>query len=152
VGEGFTPGLLCLRLYGDGRHYTAVAPSCQGPFRWDPPGYLPGPPLPRHDFDESFYVLEGDYVFKLGDRTFTAGVGRSSLSRAACRMPSSGRVRRRTAAYDLPSRPLEEMFEGGPDERAAVGKKLGAEFVGPPLDAEAGTSPVTKTQPSSKPS
>jgi mannose-6-phosphate isomerase-like protein (cupin superfamily) len=34
-----------------------------------------GPPLHHHDFDESFYVLEGELTFKLGDERTTAGPG-----------------------------------------------------------------------------
>jgi quercetin dioxygenase-like cupin family protein len=34
-----------------------------------------GPPLHRHDFDEAFYVLEGELTFQLGDEVFTRGAG-----------------------------------------------------------------------------
>ena len=33
------------------------------------------PPLHRHDFDEAFYVLEGELTFQLGDDLFTRGAG-----------------------------------------------------------------------------
>jgi quercetin dioxygenase-like cupin family protein len=33
------------------------------------------PPLHTHDFDEAFYVLEGDLTFKLGDDVFTRRAG-----------------------------------------------------------------------------
>jgi quercetin dioxygenase-like cupin family protein len=33
------------------------------------------PPLHRHDFDEAFYVLEGELTFQLGDDAFTRGAG-----------------------------------------------------------------------------
>ena len=33
------------------------------------------PPLHRHDFDETFYVLEGDLTFRLGDEVFTRRAG-----------------------------------------------------------------------------
>jgi quercetin dioxygenase-like cupin family protein len=39
-----------------------------------PPGW-DGPPLHHHDFDESFYVLEGELTFQLGDELATAGPG-----------------------------------------------------------------------------
>jgi quercetin dioxygenase-like cupin family protein len=32
-----------------------------------------GPPLHHHDFDEAFYVLEGELTFQLGDELVTAG-------------------------------------------------------------------------------
>jgi quercetin dioxygenase-like cupin family protein len=34
-----------------------------------------GPPLHTHDFDEAFYVLEGELTFQLGDELRTAGPG-----------------------------------------------------------------------------
>jgi len=39
------------------------------PPAWD------GPPLHHHDFDEAFYVLEGELTFQLGDELRTAGAG-----------------------------------------------------------------------------
>ncbi len=34
-----------------------------------------GPPLHRHDFDEAFYVLEGELTFQLGNEVFTRTAG-----------------------------------------------------------------------------
>jgi quercetin dioxygenase-like cupin family protein len=34
-----------------------------------------GPPLHMHDFDEAFYVLEGELTFQLGDELITAEPG-----------------------------------------------------------------------------
>jgi mannose-6-phosphate isomerase-like protein (cupin superfamily) len=34
-----------------------------------------GPPLHHHDFDEAFYVLEGELTFQVEDRLVTAGPG-----------------------------------------------------------------------------
>jgi quercetin dioxygenase-like cupin family protein len=39
------------------------------------PAGFPGPPLHVHDFDEAFYVLEGELTFQLEDRLVTAGAG-----------------------------------------------------------------------------
>jgi quercetin dioxygenase-like cupin family protein len=39
------------------------------PPMWD------GPPLHHHDFDEAFYVLDGELTFQLGDEVATAGPG-----------------------------------------------------------------------------
>jgi quercetin dioxygenase-like cupin family protein len=33
------------------------------------------PPLHRHDFDEAFYVLEGELTFQLGEDVFTRSAG-----------------------------------------------------------------------------
>jgi quercetin dioxygenase-like cupin family protein len=41
-------------------------------------GSLPGfggPPLHHHDFDETFYVMEGELTFQLGDELFSAKAG-----------------------------------------------------------------------------
>src|ERR687892_325596 len=35
------------------------------------PAGFPGPPLHHHDFDETFYVLEGELTFQLEDELFT---------------------------------------------------------------------------------
>jgi len=34
-----------------------------------------GPPLHHHDFDETFYVMEGELTFRLRDEFLTAGPG-----------------------------------------------------------------------------
>ena len=39
------------------------------------PGPWPGPPLHHHDFDELFWVLEGELTFQLGDEVFTRRAG-----------------------------------------------------------------------------
>jgi quercetin dioxygenase-like cupin family protein len=41
-------------------------------------GSLPGfggPPLHHHDFDETFYVMEGELTFQLGEELFSAKAG-----------------------------------------------------------------------------
>jgi mannose-6-phosphate isomerase-like protein (cupin superfamily) len=39
------------------------------------PPRFPGPYLHTHDFDEAFYVQEGELTFQLGDEQLTAGAG-----------------------------------------------------------------------------
>ncbi len=39
------------------------------------PAGWPGPPLHHHDFDEAFYVLDGELTFQLGDEVSTARAG-----------------------------------------------------------------------------
>ena len=39
------------------------------------PAGAKGPPLHHHDFDEAFYVLDGELTFQLGDELRTAGPG-----------------------------------------------------------------------------
>jgi len=43
-----------------------------------------GPPLHHHDFDEAFYVLDGELRFQLGDGLHTRRRGSSPSPRAAC--------------------------------------------------------------------
>ena len=49
-----------------------------------PPGFG-GPPLHRHDFDETFYVTQGELIFQLGEDVFT-GL-RAPQHRAHLRQP-----------------------------------------------------------------
>jgi quercetin dioxygenase-like cupin family protein len=37
--------------------------------------HSPGPPLHKHDFDEAFYMLEGELIFQLEDELFTKRAG-----------------------------------------------------------------------------
>ena len=41
-----------------------------------------GPPLHHHDFDEAFYVLDGELTFQLGDEVSRAPRARSCSRRA----------------------------------------------------------------------
>ena len=45
-----------------------------------PPGWN-GPPLHHHDFDEAFYVLEGELTFQLGEELRTARPGKLIFAR-----------------------------------------------------------------------
>jgi mannose-6-phosphate isomerase-like protein (cupin superfamily) len=44
-----------------------------------PPG-VAGPPLHEHDFDEAFYVLEGELTFYLGGDLVTVGAGEMAFA------------------------------------------------------------------------
>jgi quercetin dioxygenase-like cupin family protein len=39
------------------------------------PAHNPGPPLHTHDFDEAFYMLEGELIFQVADELFTKRAG-----------------------------------------------------------------------------
>jgi quercetin dioxygenase-like cupin family protein len=39
-----------------------------------------GPPLHSHDFDETFYVMEGELIFQLRDEYFTVGAGQLAFA------------------------------------------------------------------------
>jgi quercetin dioxygenase-like cupin family protein len=56
-----------LRSEDSGGHVSVV--ENEVPARWD------GPPLHHHDFDEAFYLLEGELTFRLGEDELTAGPG-----------------------------------------------------------------------------
>jgi quercetin dioxygenase-like cupin family protein len=38
------------------------------------------PPLHSHDFDETFYVMEGELIFQLRDEYFTVGAGQLAFA------------------------------------------------------------------------
>ena len=38
------------------------------------------PPLHAHDFDETFYVMEGELIFRLRDEYFTVGAGQLAFA------------------------------------------------------------------------
>ena len=44
------------------------------------PPHSAGPPLHTHDFDEAFYVLEGELIFKVEDALVTKGAGELSFA------------------------------------------------------------------------
>jgi len=39
-----------------------------------------GPPLHSHDFDETFYVMDGELIFQLRGEYFTVGAGQLALA------------------------------------------------------------------------
>ena len=39
------------------------------------PAHSAGPPLHTHDFDEAFYMLEGELIFQIADERFTRRAG-----------------------------------------------------------------------------
>jgi mannose-6-phosphate isomerase-like protein (cupin superfamily) len=44
------------------------------------PGAWAGPPLHHHDFDETFYVLEGELTLQLDERVTTVGPGQCAFA------------------------------------------------------------------------
>src|SRR3954468_6534937 len=44
------------------------------------PPHTTGPPLHTHDFDEAFYVLEGELIFQVGDALHAKGAGELSFA------------------------------------------------------------------------
>ena len=46
------------------------------------PPHSAGPPLHTHDFDEAFYMLDGELIFQVGEALVTKGAGEVSFARA----------------------------------------------------------------------
>lgn len=44
------------------------------------PPHTPGPPLHTHDFDEAFYVLEGELIFQVEDALVAKNAGELSFA------------------------------------------------------------------------
>jgi quercetin dioxygenase-like cupin family protein len=44
------------------------------------PAHSAGPPLHKHDFDEAFYMLEGELIFQVEDALVTKGAGELSFA------------------------------------------------------------------------
>src|SRR5258708_5723469 len=94
-----------------------------------------GPLLPKHLFDEAFYVLGGGYTVHVGERPGKASTG-------AFVYITGGTVHTFRHSGDGDGRMLTVCSPGGieamfmaPDSetRAAAERKLGVENVGPPL-------------------
>ena len=62
------------------------------------PADVKGPFLHTHDFDEAFYVVEGELTFQVEDELITVRKARSRSRRAGCRTRSP------TAAASRPGR------------------------------------------------
>jgi mannose-6-phosphate isomerase-like protein (cupin superfamily) len=100
-----------------------------------PAGDPGGPALHKHLFDEAFYVLEGEYIFQVGERLVKAATG------SFVYIPG-GTIHTFRHSGDGDGRMLTVCSPGGieaifmaPDAetRAAAERELGAENVGPPL-------------------
>jgi len=61
------------------------------------PADAPGPRLHTHNFDETFYVLDGELTFQVGDERSTAGPGELAFARAAFPTHSPTTATRRRA-------------------------------------------------------
>jgi quercetin dioxygenase-like cupin family protein len=103
-----------------------------------------GPPLHRHSReDEGFFVLEGEYEFRVGEQTFRAAPGtfvfgpRGIPHTFKCVGPRPGKIQ-----VILSPPGFEAIFveldalsrQGAPDMRQvlALGEKYGVEILGPP--------------------
>jgi quercetin dioxygenase-like cupin family protein len=108
------------------------------------PAHTPGPPLHHHDFDEAFYLLEGEATFRLGDQLITRRAGElawaprgahhtfANLSDAdlrwllICTPAGFERYFQRMAAKQAGVEPPPEALEPWP-EVTVVGPRIGQE-------------------------
>ena len=81
------------------------------------PPHSAGPPLHTHDFDEAFYLLDGELIFQVEDALATKAAGEVSFA------PRQSRRRARALSADLHARrlraPLGPYRRGGGRGRAA---------------------------------
>lgn len=86
----------------------------------------PGPVLHRHDFDEAFWVLEGELTIDLGDRTENLGAGGFAFipggDAHSFRNETDQTVRMlllcSPAGFEAYFRDLAELVARGPDPRS----------------------------------
>ena len=99
-----------------------------------PAGWI-GPPLHHHEFDEAFYVVDGEITFQLGDALFTAGPGALAFA--------PGGVEHTLA--NLSDAPARYVLLCTPAGFEGYFARLAAEAAGaePPAWALAPTPPVT---------
>jgi quercetin dioxygenase-like cupin family protein len=48
------------------------------------PAGAPGPPLHTHQFDETFYVVDGELTIQIGDELIRAGAGEVAFAPSGC--------------------------------------------------------------------
>ncbi len=103
-----------------------------------------GPPLHVHaSEDESFYVLDGEFRFRLGDEVSPAPTGTFVFippGTPHC-FQNVGDSPARVLVWFTPSgmegffEPFSELAEPDPDAFARLGREVGMDIVGPPLAA-----------------
>jgi mannose-6-phosphate isomerase-like protein (cupin superfamily) len=128
-GEGRTIGGITLKATGEetGGSIGFIEAT-------SPPGY--GPPRHvHHSCDELFYILEGQFLFSVGERQVSGSPGtfvfipRGTVHAAKVIGSEPGKV---LAAY-IPGGQERSFEEYGRLPADVVAKKYDSEFVGPPL-------------------
>lgn len=101
-----------------------------------------GPPLHRHDIDETFYILAGEFLFQIGENRYTAVAGDTlfiprDMPHAYLTLSDLG-----TLLFVVsPSARVEQLFASynsfdnatSMDEIMRVSIELGCPILGPPL-------------------
>ena len=93
-----------------------------------------GPPLHHHDFDETFYVLEGEMTFRLGDELCTRTAGETAFAPRGS-AHTLANMSGAPAAYLLICTPggFEARFEGRLSAAAEQTPYLLTHVVGPTI-------------------
>lgn len=101
-----------------------------------------GPPLHLHDNDETFYIIEGEFLFKVGDENYTGDAGCTvfiprNTPHTTLTLSETGKM-----LFALnPTGNVEKIFEKldsytempSIEEIVRVHEELGLKIVGPPL-------------------
>jgi quercetin dioxygenase-like cupin family protein len=97
-----------IHLRGEESDDVVSAIELSVPAGWD------GPRLHHHDFDEAFYVLEGELTFQLGDALATRGPGTLTFAKRGS-IHTVANLSGAPARYLLVCTPagFERRFEGG---------------------------------------
>ena len=106
------------------------------------PGRWSGPPLHRHDFDEAFYVLEGELTFQRGEEVGVAGPGelvfapRGAVHTLANRSSEPARYLLvcTPAGFERTLARRQAEREGVEPPDWALGERPAVEVLGPPID------------------
>jgi quercetin 2,3-dioxygenase len=101
-----------------------------------------GPPLHLHDVDETFYILEGEFIIQAGDNRFSAVAGDTvfvprNMPHAYLTVSETGKM----LFMVNPSANIELLFEKltaykerpSIEEIVRLHEELGLKIVGPPL-------------------
>lgn len=101
-----------------------------------------GPPLHRHDVDETFYITEGEFIFQIGENRVSAGAGDTlfiprNMPHAFLTISETGKM----LFMVNPTGNVEKLFEKlssyqqmpSIEEIVSVHAALGLTIVGPPL-------------------
>ena len=111
-------------------------------------GPAPGPPLHIHpDQDETFFIVEGDFLFQIGEEKIKVGkgdvvLGPRGVAHTFFQLSKKGHM---IFTYN-PAGNMEEIFRGmskmfstntfNPDLFAKLCKENGVNFIGPPMKGE----------------
>ena len=101
-----------------------------------------GPPLHRHDVDETFYITEGEFIFQMGESRVSAGAGSTlfvprNMPHAFLTTSEKGKM----LFMVNPTGTVELLFERlssyqempSMEEVVSVHEEFGLKILGPPL-------------------